>query len=101
MTTIHNIGIVIQQGGVAAEAQQLKHHQRDPSNIAASQQPARDLKEQSTIQESGESEKTGLRDKEEGTQGGYQGEKREKEEKKAENDEKSPDSTGYIIDTMA
>lgn len=98
MTAIHNLGIVIQQGGKAAEAQQIKHPQTDPSNIAASHQPARDIREQSTVQESGESEKAALRDKE---GGGNQGGGEEKGGKKNEKEEKSPDSTGYIIDTLA
>ncbi len=102
MTTIHNIGIVIQQGGVAAEAQQLKHHQTDPSNIAASHQPARDLKEQSTVQESGDAEKTGLGNNNESEGKNSSGNtRREREnEKKPEDETKSPDSSGYIIDTV-
>lgn len=105
MTTIHNLGIVIQQGGVAAEAQQIKHHPSYQSNIAASLQPAREVREQSTVQETTGAEKTALRDKGEenkGTFTGQQSESRdEKTDKPAEDIEKSPDSAGYIIDTIA
>jgi len=97
MTTIHNIGIVIQQGSAVAEAQQIKHHQTNPSNIAASHQPAKDIKEQSTVQESGNAEKSDFRDKEEGNQQNQQG---QREAEKQVNEEKRPDLTGYIIDTV-
>lgn len=97
MTTIHNIGIVIQQGSAVAEAQQIKHHQTNPSNIAASHQPAKDIKEQSTVQESGNAEKSDFRDKEEGNQQNQQG---QREAEKQGNEEKRPDLTGYIIDTV-
>lgn len=100
MTTIHNIGIVIQQGSAVAEAQQIKHHQTNPSNIAASHQPAKDIKEQSTVQESGNAEKSDLKDKEEGNRGNQQRLQGQREGEKPENEGKRPDSTGYIIDTM-
>jgi hypothetical protein len=101
MTAIHNIGIVIQQGSTAAEVQQIKHHQTDPSNIAASQQPAKDVKEQTTVQESGNSEKTALNNSSEGEGKGSSGNTGEnRREKKPENIAKNPDSAGYIIDTV-
>ncbi|WP_156906727.1 hypothetical protein [Desulforegula conservatrix] len=102
MTTIHNIGIVIQQSSAVVEAQQVKHHQTDPSNIAASHQFAKDLKEQSTVMETEGSEKAALREREEGSKGNLHGRHEdEKKDKNPEEEEKTPDSAGYIIDTVA
>jgi len=101
MTTLHSIGIVIQQGSAVVEAQHIKHHQTDPSNIAASHQPAKDIKEQSTVQESGNPEKAALRDRDEGNQKNHGHRENEKTTKNPEDEQKKPDSTGYIIDTVA
>ncbi len=101
MTTIHNIGIVIQSGSAASEAQQIKHHQTDPSHIAASHQPAKNVIEQTSVQETGNPEKTDFKDRqEEGRHSSSDEHRQSNEIARKPDEEKDPDSTGFLIDTV-
>lgn len=58
MTTISNLNIVIQQGDVARDAQQLKAGHQDASQVAASVQPDKQVKERTQVQQTPDSSKS-------------------------------------------
>ncbi|HIJ55042.1 MAG TPA: hypothetical protein HPQ03_02845 [Deltaproteobacteria bacterium] len=58
MTTISNLNIVLQQEGGAREAQNIRHAVNDQSHVVSADQKEKDIRQQTTVQQSNQSEET-------------------------------------------
>jgi hypothetical protein len=98
MTTIPNLNIVIQQGDIARESQNVKNHGLEASQRAAAERLEWEDKKRTEVPEAEETEKT-LFNKEKSGEGkrkpDQRGERKQKEKKDAD-----PDSPGRLLDTL-
>ena len=56
MTTIPNLNVVVQQGSVARDTQNLRPQVNDVNQPGAVQQPEKEAEKQTTVQDSSESD---------------------------------------------
>ena len=103
MTTIPNLNVVVQQGSVARDTQNLRPQVHDATQAAAVQQPEKEAEKQTTVQDSSDSDSIQA-DQEKSFAGGK---RRRKEKKKKKPDEEikeaafDPDAPGQLLDTKA
>ena len=60
MSTISNVNIVVQQGGGATEAQNVKHSSQEYSQVISAQQREKDDEQRITVQQLDQPEAAGL-----------------------------------------
>jgi hypothetical protein len=60
VTTVSDMNIVVQQGGNVRDVQQIRHPSSDVSQLAAAQQPEKEVLQRTTVAGSDEAEKLAL-----------------------------------------
>jgi hypothetical protein len=58
MSAISNLNIILQQGGGAREAQQIKSAMNDHTHVVSANQKEKDVQQQTTVQQSNQSERS-------------------------------------------
>ncbi|MFZ5571713.1 MAG: hypothetical protein ACOZF0_15025 [Thermodesulfobacteriota bacterium] len=104
MTTISNITIVVQQGDVARETQQLKPQPLDPSQMTPAQHAQREMEQRAVIKETDTADR--IKPHQEKQQGSQSEAQKEQERERREKERKElnaedPDGTGRLLDTVA
>lgn len=102
MTTIPNLNIVIQQGDIAREAQNVRNQGLEASQQAAAERLEWEEKKRTVVPETEETEKT-LFNKDKSGDGKRSPEERgerKQREQTSENDSYDPDSPGRLLDTL-
>ena len=98
MAGISSFNIVIQQGDVARDAQNVRHKHLDSNQVAPAQQQEMDKEQATKIHQPDDSEKLKLnKDRSEGRK--RKKKKISKEKKNTKGEE--PESTGSLLDTIA
>ncbi|MGM0419109.1 MAG: hypothetical protein ACQEQS_10330 [Thermodesulfobacteriota bacterium] len=96
MAGVPNLNVVIQQGDVARNAQQMKSFHQDAQQVAASSVPDKVAKEKSQVQESPDSEKSKWEKQKEEQKRKRLMKKRKDREKKKNN----KNNSDHILDTV-
>lgn len=97
MTGISNVNIVIQQGDVARDVQQMKAGHQDSSQVAASVQPEKEVKERTQVQQSPDSSKSRW---EKGKKEGSRRQMAEQKKKNRKKINKKNNDSDHILDTI-
>ncbi|MBU0995496.1 MAG: hypothetical protein KJ737_23620 [Proteobacteria bacterium] len=102
MTTIPNLNVVVQQGSVARDTQNIRPHAQDSSQTIAVQQPEKEIAKQTTVQDSSNSD-TIQADQEKNLAGPNNHRKKNKKKKKPDDEIKEvefdPEAPGQLLDT--
>ena len=100
MTTISNLNVVVQQGDLSREAQQLKNQPLDPSQATVSEQVAKETQELTTVNTFEDAEGTKFDTQGEGKRKST-AENKKRKRKRRPTDEENPEGTGRLLDTIA
>lgn len=100
MTTIPNLNVVVQQGSVARDTQNVRQQSQDPGQIVPANQPEKDSEQMTTVQDTSTSD--GIKTDEEKTakEEGQQHKKKKKkedEEEEVKDLETDPDAPGQLL----
>lgn len=102
MTTISNLNIVVQQGDLARDAQNIKNQALDTAQLAALERLEKENKLKNSVRETEEAEKVLLNNDLSDRKNKGSGQHQEKKKKRTdeETEKKSHDDTGRLLDTI-
>ncbi len=102
MTTIPNLNVVVQQGGAARDAQNIRPQSQDASQVVAAQQTDKETEQRNTVQDSNESEALKQKKKKStASEHEKKKKKKKKDESEVEEVEVDPDAPGQLLDIQA
>lgn len=104
MTTIPNLNVVIQQGGNARDAQNVRNQPQHTNSYVENQVPDKIQEQRTTVNEFEEAQHTKLNTDKEGTKGYLRKKKERSSKKKKEGKKKArfehPNGSGRLLDTI-
>lgn len=100
MTTIPNMNIVVQQGGSARDAQNVRNQVQNPNQLAAAEIPDKEVVKRTVVHESEEKERSKFEKDSSEKRKEYQLQQERKKKKQVSEEKKAPKETGRLLDTV-